>query len=290
MNKAIKIIVTISIIILVSLLTFHLFKTYVSNPTETNSTTENKEYSTNRFAKSQPQISNETDKPSKTHVDIIFLHHSTGEAVWDGGVPSMLEEYNQKHNTQYVIKEMEFPTDEYGWENFPYDYWNIWVKHGDLDYYQGQPTLKTLTKNYDVIIFKHCFPVGDIQPDDGSGDITSSDKTLANYKLQYNALKQTMHKFKDTKFIVWTGAALVRESTTPEQVQLHKEFVDWVKNSWDESDDNIYIFDFYTLETEGDLYMKDEYSLGGGDSHPNAKFSRKAAKAFVDRIIEVIQS
>ena len=230
-----------------------------------------------------------TIKPSLDREDdIVFLHHSTGGAIWDGGVADLIDEYNNQHSTQYNISEIEYPSDEYGWENYPYDYWNIWVNHGDRNYYQGQPTLKTLTKKYDVIIFKHCFPVGDIQPDDGVGDVSSSEKTLANYKLQYQALKDLMYQYKDTKFIVWTGAVLVKESTTPEHAKRQKEFVDWVKNTWDEPDDNIYIFDFYSLETDGGLYMKDEYSQGGGDSHPNEEFSQKAAKAFVDKIVEVV--
>ena len=220
---------------------------------------------------------------------IIFLHRSTGEIVWKAGVVDLIRRYNTQHHTQYEIREQEFPTDQYGWENLPYDYWNIWVNHGNLDYYKGQPTLKTLTKEYDLIIFKHCFPVGNIEPDDGKGDVTSKKQTLANYKLQYAALKQLMHKYSHTKFIVWTGAVPIAQSTTEQQAKRQREFVRWVKNQWDKPGDNIYIFDFYELETDGGLYLKPEYAQGGGDSHPNDALARKAARALVRRIIEILQ-
>ena len=92
----------------------------------------------------------------------------------------------------------------------PYDYYNIWVKNAGDAPYQGEPTLEMLTKQYDVIVWKHCFPVGSILPDTGKPDVDSDEKRLENYKLQYAALKEKMRSFPDTKFIVWTGAAPTR--------------------------------------------------------------------------------
>ena len=34
-------------------------------------------------------------------VKIIFLHHSTGNNVWQGGVPQWFEQYNTDHGTSY---------------------------------------------------------------------------------------------------------------------------------------------------------------------------------------------
>ncbi|MBU1963738.1 hypothetical protein KKA57_04340 [Patescibacteria group bacterium] len=213
---------------------------------------------------------------------MIFLHHSTGQNIWEGGVQKVVEQAG------YSIIEQEFPKDSpYGWENFPYDYWNIWVNHGDEDFYMQEPTLKTLADNYNLIAFKHCFPVGHILPDTGDPDVTSSEKTLENYKAQYNALKEKMHEYPDTKFLIWTGAALIESETDPDSARKMKEWVDWVVNNWDEEGDNIYVWDFYNLETEGSLYMQDAYS--DGDSHPNPIFSDTAAPLFGERMIEVMQ-
>ncbi len=113
---------------------------------------------------------------------IAFLHHSTGQVVWLGttskvmskvfgksAVGSWITDYNKKNGTRYEIEEIYFPTtsEGYPWANYPYDYYNIWVKNAGDAPYQGEPTLEMLTKQYDVIVWKHCFPVGNILPDTG---------------------------------------------------------------------------------------------------------------------------
>jgi len=134
-------------------------------------------------------------------VKIIFLHHSTGKNIWRGDVSRLsykilkksavekwFSKYNQQKGTNYQIEETYFPNNNggYGWKNYPYDYYNIWVKNaGDKDF-MNEPTLETLTKKYDVIIWKHCFPVCEILPDSGKADIDSEEKRVENYKLQYN--------------------------------------------------------------------------------------------------------
>jgi hypothetical protein len=241
-------------------------------------------------------------------INIIFLHHSTGKVIWYGDKTSIwnkvyaklfkqravqrwFNKYNKVHSTNYTIRETYFPTKEgYGWKNYPYDYYNIWVKNAGDSPYKGEPTLEMLTKKYDVIILKHCFPVGMILADTDSADINSDVKTIANYKLQYAALKNKMKQFPNTKFIVWTGAARVESMTTPEEAQRAKDFFNWVKTEWDEPGDNIYIWDFYELETEGGLYLKDEYSMAKGNNHPGFKFAGRVSPLFCQRIVDVIEN
>lgn len=226
--------------------------------------------------------------PAITDAGIIFLHHSTGENIWNGGVASWFDSYNSANNTDYRITEQAFPKDyPYGWANYPYDYWNIWVNHEGNSEYQEEPTLEILTQTYNVIVFKHCFPVSYVEPNIGA-DITSDYKSIENYELQYNALKEKMHEFPDNKFIVWTGAALIQGETDAAHAQRAQEFFNWVKNTWDEPGDNIYVFDFYSLETEGSIYMKD--SNAAGDSHPNETFSAVVAPKFSQRIVNVVNN
>ena len=82
---------------------------------------------------------------SQPDMNIIFLHHSTGEHLWNGKpptlinkvvgkisndlaakmnnngiIPSLFEEYNRENEKYYKINELTFPkTDPYGWNNFP---------------------------------------------------------------------------------------------------------------------------------------------------------------------------
>ena len=228
--------------------------------------------------------------PMEDDARIILLHHSTGGRIWSGGVPTWFSDYNSTHESSYSIIEQPFPKSApYGWNNYPYDYWNIWVNNAGYDTYLQEPTLEMLTQDYDVIVWKHCYPVSDIQPDTGSPSISSSTKKIENYKLQYEALKNKMREFPQTRFIVWTGAALVQGATTEDKGRRARAFFEWVKNEWDEPGDNIYIWDFFELETEGGFYLKNEYAEGVNNSHPNSDFSRRVALHLCNRIIDVIE-
>jgi hypothetical protein len=223
-------------------------------------------------------------------VSMAFLHHSTGHCIWRGGVPEWFDKYNADHKTSYQIREVAFPKkDPYGWANYPYDCWNIWVKNAGPEPFKQEPTLEMLTKEHQVIIFKHCFPVSSVQPDADAPDVSSDRKTVGNYKLQYEALKRKLHEFPRTRFIVWTGAALVNEQVSEAGAQRAREFFDWVRTTWDEKGDNIFLWDFYQLETDGSIYMKDEYASSPGDSHPNKEFSARVAPLFCQRAVDVIE-
>lgn len=235
---------------------------------------------------------------------IIFLHHSTGELIWSGGVKQWFDNHNRESGTDYLIEETSFPKQSpYGWNNYPYDYWNIWVRHMGLEPYMDEPTLEILTAAYDVIIFKHCFPVSDVLCDTESPDIASDVKRLENYKLQYEALQGKMREFPETKFIVWTAAPrienrslktrivsfLKRRSVQHENAERARAFVDWVRNEWDEPGDNIFIWDYYELATDGGFFIKEEFAKSPGDSHPGEAFSQIIAPAFCRRIVDVIE-
>jgi hypothetical protein len=218
---------------------------------------------------------------------IILLHHSTGRCVWNGGVPEWFAEHNVAHGTDYRISEAEFPRKEpYGWKNYPYDYWNIWVAHAGSRPFMDEPTLEMLTKDYGVIVFKHCFPVSAVLPDDaGRGDASDETRTPANYKLQYAALKDKLHEFPDTRFVVWTSAALVAAKTDERQAARSAEFVRWVTDEWNQPGDNISVWDFHALETGGGLYLLPEHARGELDSHPNEAFCRAAAPLLCEAIV-----
>jgi hypothetical protein len=255
-------------------------------------------------------------KEKISDMNIIYLHHSTGGVIWQGEkasiltraarkistgladvlggkakLPLLFEKYNKENNKNYLIKEMAFPkASPYGWHNYPYDYYNIWVKNAGNQPYMEEPTLEMLTKQYQVIIFKHCFPVSNIQADKDTADINSDYKSLANYKVQYNALREKLHEFPDTKFILWTGASLVKSAVSEDEAKRARDFFTWVINEWDLPGDNIYIWDLYSLETEGGLYFKEEYASSPNDSHPDGEFAGKAVQLIFNRIVDVIEN
>jgi len=249
------------------------------------------------------------DPPMK-NARIAFLHHSTGGNVWAGGVEPAIKAWNESHSTNHQITEIPYPAStgghstlaallpmravhalvaHYPWSNYPYDYWNLWVAHAGGNRVLGERTLEELAAAYDVIVFKHCYPVSGILPDDGHPDVASPRKTLANYKLQYEALRARLRQFPRTRFILWTAPALTKEATTPDQAQRAQDFVLWVKNTWDQPGDNIHLWDFRAIETDGGLYLKPEFATSTQDPHPNPALCRKAAPLLAQRILEVVE-
>lgn len=234
---------------------------------------------------------------------ILFLHHSTGYNIWLGktnkyvykitgtsDVQKFIAKYNKKNKTSYYIAEQFFPQETpYGWKNFPYDYYNIWVKNAGESPFMNEPTLEMLTKEFNIIIFKHCFPVSNIIKDTGAPDINSEEKRLENYILQYNAIKNKMLEFPDTKFIIWTPAVNVKNLMTEDQALQTQKFYKWIINEWDEKGDNIFIWDFYKYETEGGLYLLDQFAMNSENSHPNVEFSARIAPLFGEFVLNVAE-
>ncbi|MFH0756032.1 MAG: T9SS type A sorting domain-containing protein [Bacteroidota bacterium] len=235
---------------------------------------------------------------------VIFLHHSTGEGVYnEGDVPGWITSYNTGHGTGYQITERSFPNTPYPWENYPYDYWNLWVNNACDNTDPDIACLDKIAQDYDVIIFKHCFPGAGVLADDGNPQVGSEVKTLENYKLQYSALRDLMDTFPDNKFIVWTLAPLHRLATNASDAARAREFVDWVKTSWIAEDGkphpNIYIFDFYGYAAESNpepangkvncLRYEYEKDHSDSNSHPNVLANETIGPLFAEFIVNTIE-
>ncbi|HOF42548.1 MAG: hypothetical protein ACOYB5_03540 [Patescibacteria group bacterium] len=218
---------------------------------------------------------------------IIFLHHSTGGAVYSTGtVASRIATYNSQNGTNLQITHREYPNTPYPWNNYAYDYWNLWVNGACNSTQAGIECMNTLAQNYDVIIWKHCYPGAAVLADTGSPSISSNRKSLENYKLQYRALRDMMDSYPNNKFIVWTLVPLHRLATNPSDAARARQFVDWVKEQWLSEDGNshpnIYIFDFYGLVAGADNFLKYEYegSHTSSDSHPNTLANQTVGPIF----------
>ncbi len=80
---------------------------------------------------------------------VIYLHHSTGGVIWNGGVPQALTAYNAAHGTSYAIEELAYPKSPYPWANYPYDYWHLWVEDGGQAAAEGIPWRPRLHRGSD---------------------------------------------------------------------------------------------------------------------------------------------
>lgn len=233
----------------------------------------------------------------------LFLVHSTGNNLYtEGKVSDWVKNYNSTNGTNFQITTRDYPNTPWPWENYPYDYWKLWVDNSCNNTNPDIECLASMANNYGLVIFKHCFPGSDIEPDTGTPDIKSDRKSLENYKLQYRALRNLMDGMPDKKFMVWTLVPLHRLATTPEKALRANEFVNWVKNKWLTEDGkthlNIFIFDFYSLAAElkenptsGMQYcLKYDYegSHTSDDSHVNTLGNEIIGPLFSQAVIKAI--
>jgi len=252
-------------------------------------------------------------QPEKsTEMNILYLHQSTGGIIWQGSevsllqkaagkvnlrlkyslaykpkLPRLFKKYNKDNQVNYKIAQMLFPGKS---ANNPSNYYKIWVEKAGHEPYLQDPTLELLSDQYQIIIFKHCYTASHIEEATNATDINSNIKTISNYKLQYSALRDKLHSFPATKFILFVGAIEVRSEITEAEAKRANEFFQWVTEEWDLPGDNIYLWDLYSLQTEGGLYFKDEYAMSPEDSHPNKKFASRAVELLFNRIIDVIEN
>jgi hypothetical protein len=221
---------------------------------------------------------------------VIFLHHSTGGVIWEAGVERWFERYNTAHGTSYEVRELFYPGYEDPWANYPHEYVQHWVLTSGDKMYRDQPTLEMLARDHGVVVFKHCFPASMMYEHGASVTLSSEEKALDVFKLQYDALKKKMRELSGTKFIVWTAPAMQESTTNLEQAQIAKRFAEWVLTSWDEPGDNIFVWDFRKLETNGTyLFLPQANARAKGDDHPADAFAEKTAPLFAQRIVDVIE-
>ncbi len=219
--------------------------------------------------------------------NVVFLHHSTGDRIWKGGVQERVGASAKAAGLKVNIVERSYPNKPHYWENNPFEYWNLWVAHSGESRYKDQATLEQLTKAYDVIVWKNCYISADIEEGGPDGDVTSNKRTVANFKAQYTALKEKMHSFPDTTFVVWTIPPKAAAATTPEAARRTDEFTEWVRTEWDEPGDNIFLWDFRALSADHGV-LKAEYATSEKDSHPNPQLAAEAAPLFAQRLVDVI--
>jgi hypothetical protein len=88
----------------------------------------------------------------------------------------------------------------------------------------------------------------------------------------------------------WNAQQLVEGATDLASAQRAQQFFAWVKDVWDEPGDNVYVWDFFQLETGGGPYLLPEHAADATDSHPNATFSAEVAPLVARRIVDVVEA
>lgn len=240
--------------------------------------------------------------------NILFLHHSTGSGLINGGnVRNLITTYNTLHSTNLEFWDHGYNANGvHDQNNTYYSHYNIPYDNTDPDGFNvlfAQPvhnppdnafsyiinphTMGTRTITHQVFIFKSCYPASNI----------SSEQMLTNYQTWYLAMRDVMDAHPEKIFIPLTPPPLTRSSTSVENAARAQRFSDWlISPTYLAGHPNIFVFNFrdYLMEHDSTSYyfncLRAAYGGDGGDSHPNDLANQTVGPFFVDFIIDAINT
>jgi hypothetical protein len=230
----------------------------------------------------QTQQTAQATSSNKDTVNLIFIHHSVGENWLNYGLNEMLND-NGYHvaDTYYGWRQMGDRTDTADWP----DWFNDAVMpsvYSEMGTMTANNTIEPAPGENEIVMFKSCFPNSDV------GNSITDEQAI------YNSLLPYFSAHPDKMFILITPPPM-QNISNPEKT---RELCNWLVDGWLASYDtgNVFVFDFYnvltapgnhhylvygvvvhvTADPSNVLYYDD-----GGDDHPNAQGSLKAAQEFV---------
>ncbi len=218
---------------------------------------------------------------------IIFMHHSTGQGLIDqGGVREAFTKlgyqfWDHGYNEEGL-------TDASGEK--PGVNWDMPDDNTDPDGWQTifaqrvtKPASNTLSHmlEYDVIIFKSCFPASDIQDDD----------QFENYRKYYLSIRDVIDKYPGKLFIAFTTPPLVPDSTSPEAAARARRWAEYLTSSeYLDGHPNIFVFDFFSQLADQDDYLQAKYrGEDPADSHPNELANQTVGPVFVEFVDQAVR-
>jgi hypothetical protein len=230
----------------------------------------------------------ETATPGRDFSRIIFLHHSTGaNLIAQGDVRQRLtdlgyEFYDHGYNDDGLVladgtpagRDFDVPDDNTDPDGFA----AIFAQplHDPPD-----NTFSHLM-GYDVIAFKSCFPVSNIE----------SDEQLADYKSYYLSIRDRMDEYPDKIFVVVTPPPEIPADTNSEAAARARAFTDWLaSDEYLGGHPNVFTFNFFDLLADPSTTMlQTDYQADENDAHPNELANRIIGPLFADFIDQSVRT
>jgi hypothetical protein len=218
---------------------------------------------------------------------IIFLHHSVGQnLIEQGNVREGLtklgyEFYDHGYNDgglrladgTYTGTNFDVPGDNTDPDGFA----EIFAQplHDPPD-----NTFSHLME-YDVIIFKSCFPNSNIE----------SDEQLAQYQAYYLSIRDRMDQYPNKLFILLTIPPEVPGNSEAQAVARARTFANWLQSTeYLSGHPNVRVFDFFDLLSGQDNFLRSDYRFDNYDGHPNEQANRDIGPIFIDFVDQAIRS
>jgi hypothetical protein len=220
-------------------------------------------------------------------VRIIFLHHSCGaNLIAEGGVREGLtalgyEFYDHGYNEEGLV----LPDGTWTGTNF-----DVPGDNTDPDGYAAifsqplhDPPDNTFSHlmQYDVIAFKSCFPVSNIE----------SEAQLQEYRSHYLSIRDRMDQYPGKVFVIVTQPPEVPANSSPDAAARARSFGEWLQSDeYLSGHPNVFVFDFFGRLAGADNFLRPDYRMDEYDAHPNEVANRTVGPLFVDFLDQAIRS
>ncbi|MCK5543092.1 MAG: hypothetical protein KAI40_10405 [Desulfobacterales bacterium] len=211
---------------------------------------------------------------------ILFLHHSVGEGLI------------RDSNIRDILTEAGFEFWDHGYNHSKHGlrdgngdpagcYWipdNNTNPDGFAELFSLNPSsenpLSIILKNYNIILFKSCFPTNKIEPDNLERDKSNPKRrSLYNYKRHYLKIRENVDKYYSKIFIIMTQPPLHPKVTNRRESQRAQKFAQWLKSKeYLNGRRNLFVFDYFNLLADPKTgILKKEYQSDPNEknSHPN---------------------
>jgi len=135
---------------------------------------------------------------------------------------------------------------------------------------------------YDIIAFKSCFPVSNIE----------SDEQLAGYESYYLSIRSRMDQYPNRIFIVVTPPPEIPADTDLQWAARARAFADWLaSDEYLSGHPNVFAFNFFDLLADPSTNMlRADYQTDEYDAHPNELANQTIGPLFADFIDQSVRT
>ena len=223
---------------------------------------------------------------AQSPIRIIFLHHSCGHnLIEEGGVREGLtalgyEFYDHGYNDDglrladgsYTGTHFDVPGDNTDPDGIAAIF--------SQPLHDPPDTTFSHLMQYDVIIFKSCFPTSNI----------GSDEQLDEFKGYYLTVRDRIDQYPDKLFIVVTQPPQVPGASDAAEGRRARALADWLASEeFLGGRSNVFTFDFFDLLAGDDNFLRSGYRYDDEDGHPNARANGEIGPQFVAFVDEAIR-
>lgn len=226
--------------------------------------------------------------PATDFSRIIFLHHSVGaNLIEQGDLRQRLtdlgyEFYDHGYNDDGLVladgtpanRDFDVPDDN----TDPDGLAGIFAQPLD---HPPDNTFSHLME-YDVIAFKSCFPVSNIQSDD----------QLDGYKDYYLSIRSRMDQYPNKIFIVLTPPPEISADTDAQAAARARAFANWLaSDEYLSGHPNVFTFNLFDrLADPSTNMLRDDYQGDEGDAHPNELANQTIGPLFANFIDQSVRT